>query len=1443
MKRLLLFVMAVMAFAGMTVAQDIYSSGYYTSGGKQYAAVYKNGTKLHETYFGERPCSSEDVVVFNGDVYWVQNCMNADGTAHFGDVFKNNNRWLNNYTSDGTHINDLFAGTSFLFSAGYKTTGGKKVAVMWRGNDSEPFYTMGNGSTDSEVICGLIHDSWAYMGGYQGTDGMIWKGTSVIKQIANTKIVAISSYNGKLWFVGKENAALKVWSMNTDGTNLSVVYTLVSSGASDRARMYIEAGDVYVTAYGGSSPDILWKNGTQLYTTGGYFYGVAANSNGVYSVGSLNSAGKIWKNGSVLYTPSNCEKLYGLYIAEPECTNSAIRSLPFTEGFENGNTSWPCWTKIDSDNNNGDVISYWTRWGKGMTSYVTYGNHCAGHRWNGSNNQEGWLISPQLFLQPGRDETTLTFKSYEGGVSDYKYEGVWISTTGTATSNFTQVWTQSNPTDSWKTVTIDLTAYQGHAVYIAFKYTGTNGHTWLIDDVSVTESWETCSNQSVPYSSPFSSYIGGCWYIVDEDMSGDKRCWQYNSSEQCAYHPYGQSGIAQYGYLYSPNINLPAGHDYVLKFKTKSTSSGSGKSNKIWVRTDGTGIPETSDYRDEIWSDNQFSSSWTDVEVPISEYAGHNISLEFNYQGTYAHNWFIKDVRVEQTIVQYTITANANNNSWGSVSGGGTYNNGATCTLTATPASGYQFQNWKKNGTIVSTNANYSFTVTENATYTATFGEIPINYYTITTAASPTVGGTVSGGGTFQEGSSTTLTATANTGYSFSKWQDNNTTNPRTITVTQNATYTATFTQDHYTVSVYASPASGGTVSGGGSNFTYGSTATLTATPASGYEFQGWSDGSTDNPHTVTVFGNATYTATFGEEGTTYFSVTTSVTPEGSGTVTGGGTYEAGEMCSLTATANTGYDFFCWKKNGTTMSMNTSYAFTVNDDTHIVAEFQAKEYSIVVVAEPTNGGTVDGSGTYTYGSTATLRATPASGYEFQGWSDGSTENPHQVTVTGNATYKAIFTPVGATYYTVSAVVSPAGSGSVTGTGVFAAGSTTTLRATANEGYTFKRWNDNSTMNPRQVTVNNNMSFTAFFEAQQYTITVDASPAAGGTVTGGGSYAYGATATLRATPNANYTFTRWNDGVVQNPRTVTVTENASYTAIFATEGGQTYTLTLTVNDPSLGTVMGGGSYPAGTPVQITAYPNAGAEFVRWSDGNTRNPRTVRVDSDMTLEAEFASAATYTITVNSADPTMGQAFGGGTYHIGETVEISALANSGYEFMRWNDGNSDNPRTITVTGDATYTATFAATGTETHRVILICNGDDGTVTGDGVYVHGATAIIQAFPAADRVFDKWSDGSTDNPRSLTVNEDITLVAFFRTAGVDENGESYYELYPNPTNTVIRIAGIEDNTEVNIYNTLGMLVKVVRVSSDEEITVSDLSAGLYLVRFGNVSLRFVKTL
>ena len=68
---------------------------------------------------------------------------------------------------------------------------------------------------------------------------------------------------------------------------------------------------------------------------------------------------------------------------------------------------------------------------------------------------------------------------------------------------------------------------------------------------------------------------------------------------------------------------------------------------------------------------------------------------------------------------------------------------------------------------------------------------------------------------------------------------------------------------------------------------------------------------------------------------------------------------------------------------------------------------------------------------------------------------------------------------------------------------------------------------------------------------------------------------------------------------------------------------------------------------------------------------------------------------------------------------------------------------------------------------------------------------------------------------------------------GVDENGVQIICLYPNPANDVIRIDGIGENAEVRIYNTTGALVKVVNVSDGEEINVSELNAGFYIVRSG----------
>ncbi len=91
--------------------------------------------------------------------------------------------------------------------------------------------------------------------------------------------------------------------------------------------------------------------------------------------------------------------------------------------------------------------------------------------------------------------------------------------------------------------------------------------------------------------------------------------------------------------------------------------------------------------------------------------------------------------------------------------------------------------------------------------------------------------------------------------------------------------------------------------------------------------------------------------------------------------------------------------------------------------------------------------------------------------------------------------------------------------------------------------------------------------------------------------------------------------------------------------------------------------------------------------------------------------------YTVTVESADPTMGIVSGGGQVLEGDETIITATANEGYHFVRWQDNNTDNPRTITVTANVTYTAYFEA---ETQGVVDVAwNGID-------LIMHGTTLII---------------------------------------------------------------------------------------------------------------------
>ena len=553
------------------------------------------------------------------------------------------------------------------------------------------------------------------------------------------------------------------------------------------------------------------------------------------------------------------------------------------------------------------------------------------------------------------------------------------------------------------------------------------------------------------------------------------------------------------------------------------------------------------------------------------------------------------------------------------------------------------------------------------------------------------------------------------------------------------------------------------------------------------------------------------------------------------GTVDGGGTYPSGSTVTIVAIPELGCEFLGWNDSIT----DNPREIVVTQDSTFVASFGLIEYTINVVSDHPGWGSVSGGGTYHYGDTVQIEATPYLGFEFVRWQDSNTDNPRTIVVTQNRTYTATFR---VQQCLIKTEVIPEGAGTVNGGGTYDYGTTIHLTAHSNTGYTFTQWNDGNITNPRSVFVEGNATYTAVFTPLQYEITTECDPVEGGTVTGAGTYDYGSTATLTATPNENYIFLCWSDGIASNPRNVTVTSNANYKALFHLNGTPQYTITVVANDPALGNVTGSGIYPEGATIEISAMPYAGAYFTAWNDGNTDNPRSIEVTHDMEFMAMFAEVETYSITVRPENSLQGSTYGSGEYTLNEEVIIGATPRPGYYFSGWQDGDMNNPRTIIVTGDAEYIASFSQNPVETYTVTVLYDESEGFILGAGTYMAGATASIAAIPADGFYFKKWNDDSTDNPKVVVVDHDIYLAAFFESTGVDENGFEIINLYPNPANDKIHIEGLEGEHEIQIYNAFGLLVKTTTLQGDSEINISDLPTGYYFIRIDNRrAVKFIK--
>lgn len=196
--------------------------------------------------------------------------------------------------------------------------------------------------------------------------------------------------------------------------------------------------------------------------------------------------------------------------------------------------------------------------------------------------------------------------------------------------------------------------------------------------------------------------------------------------------------------------------------------------------------------------------------------------------------------------------------------------------------------------------------------------------------------------------------------------------------------------------------------------------------------------------------------------------------------------------------------------------------------------------TITASVAPAGAGAVTGAGTYREGASATLAATPDSTHVFTGWSGDLTSTSNPLTFTVGAQNYALIANFALRTYAVTATVSPAAAGSVSGTGIYNVGATATLNATPNASHIFSGWTGDlvSSANPLSFVVNGTVNLTANFLATSFALTTGTT--AGGSVTPGGTYPAGSIVTVSATPDATHRFTDWTGDASGTVSTIAVT---------------------------------------------------------------------------------------------------------------------------------------------------------------------------------------------------------------------------------------------------------------------------------------------------------------
>jgi hypothetical protein len=744
-------------------------------------------------------------------------------------------------------------------------------------------------------------------------------------------------------------------------------------------------------------------------------------------------------------------------------------------------------------------------------------------------------------------------------------------------------------------------------------------------------------------------------------------------------------------------------------------------------------------------------------------------------------------------------------------------------TLTATPDTGSTFTGWS--GACTGT-GSCVVPITAVKSVTAAFA---IDSYTLTASKDGTGSGTVTSspagiicGADCSESyiydTSVTLTATPDTGSAFTGWSGVCTgTGACIIAMTAAKSVTATFAIDTYALTASKDGTGSGTVTSSpvgitcgadcSENYAYNTSVTLTATPAAGSTFTGWSGACTGTGACVVsmtaaksvtaTFTINTYALTISKDGTGNGMVTSSP----AGIICGADCSESyiyNTSVTLTATPDTGSTFTGWSGACTGTG---SCVITMAAVKSVTATFTINTYALTVSKTGAGSGTVtsgpagitcgaDCSENYVYNTSVTLTATPATGSAFTGWSGACTgTGACVVSMTAAKSVTATFA------ITHSLTVGKAGDGSGTVTSSPAGitcgtdcsenyiyNTSITLTATPATGSTFSGWGGACTgTGACVVTMTAAKSVTATF-TKTYLLTASKAGTGSGTVTSSPAgiacgtdcsqyYNYNTPVTLTATPATGSTFTGWSGACTGTGScVVTMTTAKSVTAAFKLK---TYILTVskagigsgTVTSSPVGITCGtdcSQSYNYNIKVTLTATPATGSAFSGWSGACTGTGACV-----VTMTAAKSVIATYTktylLTVSKAGT------GGGTvtstpigitcgtdcsqnYNYNTTVTLTAKPATGSTFSGWSGAcTGTGSCVVTIMAAKFVTATF----TIKTYALTVTKAGSGTVTSSPVgitcgvdcsqnYNYNTKVTLTARPATGFRFTGWSGACT---------------------------------------------------------------------------------------------------